>query len=135
VWTTPQEISLPRRLSVSIEEQVINVVAEQLAVDKEKITRETSFVNDLGADSLDTVELIMELEEEFDLMIPESEAEKIQTVGQAIDFIEDESGSDDAADGLTEEAPAKTEEAPADTEEAPADTGLTEEAKEGDGGG
>ena len=108
---------------MSIEEQVINVVAEQLAVDKEKITRETSFVNDLGADSLDTVELIMELEE------------KIQTVGQAIDFIEDESGSDDAADGLTEEAPAKTEEAPADTEEAPADTGLTEEAKEGDGGG
>jgi acyl carrier protein len=88
VWTKHQEISLPRRLSVSIEEQVINVVAEQLAVDKEKITRETSFVNDLGADSLDTVELIMELEEEFDLMIPESEAEKIQTVGQAINFIE-----------------------------------------------
>jgi len=88
VWTTHQGISLPRRLSVSIEEQVINVVAEQLLVDKEKITRETSFVNDLGADSLDTVELIMELEEEFDLMIPESEAEKIQTVGQAINFIE-----------------------------------------------
>jgi len=73
---------------VSIEEQVINVVAEQLLVAKEKITRETSFVNDLGADSLDTVELIMELEEEFDLMIPESAAEQIQTVGQAIDFIE-----------------------------------------------
>lgn len=73
---------------MSIEEQVINVVAEQLAVDKEKITRMTSFVNDLGADSLDTVELIMELEEEFDLMIPESAAEQIQTVGQAIDFIE-----------------------------------------------
>jgi acyl carrier protein len=88
VWTKHQEISLPRRLSVSIEEQVINVVAEQLAVDKVKITRETSFVNDLGADSLDTVELIMELEEEFDLMIPESAAEQIQTVGQAIDFIE-----------------------------------------------
>jgi acyl carrier protein len=88
VWTKHQEISLPRRLSVSIEEQVINVVVEQLDADKEKITRETSFVNDLGADSLDTVELIMELEEEFDLMIPESAAEKIQTVGQAIDFIE-----------------------------------------------
>ncbi len=73
---------------MSIEEQVINVVADQLAVDKVKINRATSFVNDLGADSLDTVELIMELEEEFDLMIPESEAEKIQTVGQAIDFIE-----------------------------------------------
>jgi acyl carrier protein len=88
VWTKHQEMSLPRRLSVSIEEQVIGVVAEQLAVDKDKITRETSFVNDLGADSLDTVELIMELEEEFDLMIPESAAEQIQTVGQAIDFIE-----------------------------------------------
>ena len=61
---------------MSIEEQVINVVADQLAVDKVKINRATSFVNDLGADSLDTVELIMELEEEFDLMIPESEAEK-----------------------------------------------------------
>ena len=73
---------------MSIEEQVINVVAEQLAVDKEKITRETSFVNDLGADSLDTVELIMELEDEFDTTIPESAAEKIQTVGQAIEFIE-----------------------------------------------
>lgn len=73
---------------MSIEEQVINVVADQLAVDKVKINRATSFVNDLGADSLDTVELIMELEEEFDLMIPESAAEQIQTVGQAIDFIE-----------------------------------------------
>ena len=73
---------------MSIEEQVINVVAEQLAVDKVKITRETSFVNDLGADSLDTVELIMELEDTFDTTIPESAAEQIQTVGQAIDFIE-----------------------------------------------
>ena len=73
---------------MSIEEQVIDVVAEQLAVEKGKITRETSFVNDLGADSLDTVELIMELEDEFDTTIPESAAEKIQTVGQAIEFIE-----------------------------------------------
>jgi len=73
---------------VSIEEQVIDVVAEQLAVEKGKITRETSFVNDLGADSLDTVELIMELEDTFDTTIPESAAEQIQTVGQAIDFIE-----------------------------------------------
>jgi acyl carrier protein len=79
---------VPRRLSSSLEEQVINVVADQLAVDKGNITRATSFVNDLGADSLDTVELIMELEEEFDLIVPESEAEKIHTVGQAIDFIE-----------------------------------------------
>ena len=55
---------------------------------KEKITAETSFVNDLGADSLDTVELVMELEEEFDINIPDDAAEKIQTVGQAIEFIE-----------------------------------------------
>lgn len=72
----------------SVEEIVIEIVAEQLGIDKEKITRESSFVNDLGADSLDQVELVMELEDEFDLEIPEEEAEKIQTVGQAIDFIE-----------------------------------------------
>ena len=72
----------------SVEERVIDIVAEQLGQDKEKITRETSFVNDLGADSLDTVELVMELEEEFDINIPDDAAEKIQTVGQAIDYIE-----------------------------------------------
>ena len=73
---------------MSVEAKVIEVVAEQLGVDKDKITRDTSFVNDLGADSLDTVELIMELEEEFDTTIPESTAEQIQTDGQAIDFLE-----------------------------------------------
>ena len=72
----------------SVLERVVDIVAEQLGVDKEKITRETSFVNDLGADSLDTVELVMELEEEFDINIPDDAAEKIQTVGQAVDFIE-----------------------------------------------
>ena len=72
----------------SVAERVIDIVAEQLGVDKEKVTSETSFVNDLGADSLDTVELVMELEEEFDINIPDDAAEKIQTVGQAIDFIE-----------------------------------------------
>jgi acyl carrier protein len=72
----------------SVAERVIDIVAEQLGVDKEKVTRETSFVNDLGADSLDTVELVMELEEEFDIQIPDDAAEKIQTVGQAIEFIE-----------------------------------------------
>ena len=78
----------------SIEERVIDIVAEQLGVEKEKITKDTSFVNDLGADSLDTVELVMELEEEFDISIPDDAAEKIQTVGQAIDFIEKEKGDD-----------------------------------------
>ena len=72
----------------SVEEQVKNIVSEQLGVEKEKITRESNFVNDLGADSLDTVELVMELEEEFDISIPEDAAEKIQTVGEAISHIE-----------------------------------------------
>ncbi len=72
----------------SVEERVIDIVAEQLGVEKEKISRDTHFVNDLGADSLDTVELVMELEEEFDISIPEDSAEKIQRVGEAIDYIE-----------------------------------------------
>jgi acyl carrier protein len=72
----------------AVQDRVIDIVAEQLGVDKDKVTPETSFVNDLGADSLDTVELVMELEEEFDISIPDDAAEKIQTVGQAIDFIE-----------------------------------------------
>lgn len=72
----------------TVAERVIDIVAEQLGVDKEKISHETSFVNDLGADSLDTVELVMELEEEFDINIPDDAAEKIQTVGQAIEFID-----------------------------------------------
>jgi acyl carrier protein len=71
-----------------ISQRVVDIVAEQLGVDKEKVTLETSFVNDLGADSLDTVELVMELEEEFDINIPDDAAEKIQTVGQAVEFIE-----------------------------------------------
>ncbi len=77
----------------SVQDRVIDIVAEQLGVDKEKITRDTHFINDLGADSLDTVELVMELEEEFDISIPDDAAERIQTVGQAIDFIEQEQAS------------------------------------------
>jgi acyl carrier protein len=70
-----------------IEEKVISIVAEQMAVDKGEINRETNFVNDLNADSLDTVELVMEFEDEFETSIPDEEAEKITTVGQAIEFI------------------------------------------------
>ena len=77
----------------AVADRVIDIVAEQLGVDKEKVTPETSFVNDLGADSLDTVELVMELEEEFDVNIPDDAAEKIQTVGQAIDYIEQSQSS------------------------------------------
>ena len=71
----------------NIEQQVKSIVAEQLGVKEEEVTNEASFVDDLGADSLDTVELVMALEEEFDTEIPDEEAEKITTVQQAIDFV------------------------------------------------
>ena len=70
-----------------IEEKVIAIVSEQMGVDKAEINKETSFVNDLNADSLDTVELVMEFEDEFEMSIPDDEAEKIQTVGQAVGYI------------------------------------------------
>ena len=72
----------------SISERVIDIVSEQMGATKDKIKPETSFINDLGADSLDTVELVMEFEDEFDLNIPDEDAEKIQTVGDAIAYIE-----------------------------------------------
>jgi acyl carrier protein len=81
----------------SVQDRVIEIVASQLGVSKEQITPETSFINDLGADSLDTVELVMELEEEFEINIPDDAAEKIQTVGQAVEFIEKHQASGSAA--------------------------------------
>ncbi len=72
----------------SVAERVIDIVADQLGVEKEKVSIDSHFVNDLGADSLDQVELVMELEEEFDINIPDDAAEKIETVGKAIDHIE-----------------------------------------------
>ena len=71
----------------SIEQQVKGIVAEQLGVKAEEVTNDASFVDDLGADSRDTVELVMALEEEFETEIPDEEAEKITTVQQAIDFV------------------------------------------------
>lgn len=71
-----------------IEEKVIQIVSEQMSVDKGEIARSTSFVNDLNADSLDTVELVMELEDEFDITIPDDDAEALKTVGEAIEYIQ-----------------------------------------------
>lgn len=72
----------------TVEERVKKIIAEQLGVNEGEITNESSFVDDLGADSLDTVELVMALEEEFTTEIPDEEAEKITTVQQAIDYIQ-----------------------------------------------
>jgi acyl carrier protein len=71
-----------------IAEKVKKIIVDKLGVDESDVVNEASFTNDLGADSLDTVELIMEFEKEFDVSIPDDQAEKIQTVGQAIEFLE-----------------------------------------------
>ncbi|HHT9108590.1 MAG TPA: acyl carrier protein [Candidatus Wunengus sp. YC63] len=73
----------------AIEEKVKEIITKQMGVKAEQITKETSFINDLGADSLDTVELIMEFEDAFDMNIPDEEAEKIRTVGDAVKYIEE----------------------------------------------
>jgi acyl carrier protein len=85
--------TLPKERAVTkdeIEPQVIAVVAEKLSADKEKINRNTNFTSDLNADSLDLVELVMELEERFDIQIPDDQTSKILTVGNAVDFIHDQ---------------------------------------------
>ncbi len=72
---------------MAVEEKMVDIIVEQLSVDKDKVVSGASFVDDLGADSLDLVELIMAMEEEFDVEIPDEEAEKIATVQDAIDFV------------------------------------------------
>ena len=72
----------------SIAERVSKIIVDKLGVDESEVTPDASFTNDLGADSLDTVELIMEFEKEFDISIPDDQAENIQTVGQAIEYLE-----------------------------------------------
>jgi len=72
---------------MAVQEKMIDIIVEQLSVDREKVVSGASFVDDLGADSLDLVELIMAMEEEFDVEIPDEEAEKIVTVQNAIDFV------------------------------------------------
>ena len=76
---------------MALEEQVINIVAEHLQVPQEEITRESSFVDDLKADSLDIVELVMGFEDEFNIKIPDDDYDKILTVGDAIDYIQEKS--------------------------------------------
>ncbi|MDQ1272872.1 MAG: acyl carrier protein [Planctomycetota bacterium] len=73
----------------AVEDKVKEIITKQMGVKNEQITKETSFINDLGADSLDTVELIMEFEDAFDMNIPDEDAEKIRTVGDAVKYIEE----------------------------------------------
>ena len=75
------------RLIMSLNEKVTNIIVDKLSVEESRVVPEASFLDDLGADSLDTVELIMEFEEEFDLEIPDEDAEKITTVGAALEYI------------------------------------------------
>ncbi len=77
----------------SIEEKVKQIIVDKLGVDEAEVTAEASFQNDLGADSLDTVELIMEFEKEFDISIPDEQAENIQTVGHAVTYLESSVGN------------------------------------------
>lgn len=79
----------------NLEERVKKIITEQLAVDAGEVTPQAQFVQDLGADSLDTVELVMALEEEFDIEIPDEDAEKIKTVGEAVSYIKEKAGKKD----------------------------------------
>lgn len=78
---------------MAVNDKITEIIVEQLGVKAEEVTPEASFVDDLGADSLDTVELVMALEEEFGIEIPDEDAEKIQTVGDAIKYIEEKSAA------------------------------------------
>jgi len=78
---------------MSLEERVTDLIVEQLGVSKEEAVLGAAFIDDLGADSLDIVELVMSLEEEFDIEIPDEDAEKIQTIGDAIDYLKEATAS------------------------------------------
>jgi len=80
-------------MSAKIEDRVKDIIVEELGVEREKLTPEASFMEDLGADSLDTVELVMAFEKEFDVDIPDEEAEKLRTVGDAMKYLHEKLGS------------------------------------------
>lgn len=113
----------------AVEQQVRDIICEKLSVSPDQVTPETSFVNDIGADSLDLVELIMELEDRFDTKIPDEEAEKILTVGDAIAYI-DGAKSQAAAEPSAVDEPTQAEEAaaqsPAPGDAAQGDEGAAE---------
>ncbi len=77
---------------MSMQDRVKEIIVEQLGVDASEVTPEASFIDDLGADSLDTVELVMAFEEEFGMEIPDEEAEKLQTVGDALNYLKEKKG-------------------------------------------
>jgi len=79
----------------TVADKVVAIVSDRLGVEKDKVKPKTSFINDLGADSLDIVELVMEFEEEFGMSIPDDKAEEIRTVGEAIKYIEENQGEGD----------------------------------------
>jgi len=85
----PNQKTIKTIIMSDITSRVKAIIVDKLGVDESEVTLEASFTNDLGADSLDTVELIMEFEKEFDIQIPDDQAEKISTVGQAVQYIED----------------------------------------------
>ena len=76
-----------------LEERVKEIIAKELGVEREKLTNDASFMEDLGADSLDTVELVMEFEKEFNIDIPDEDAEKLRTVGDALNYLHDKAGA------------------------------------------
>lgn len=78
---------------MALEERVTALIVEQLGVSKDEVVAKASFIDDLGADSLDIVELVMSMEEEFDIEIPDEDAEKIQTIGDAVAYVEEKAGS------------------------------------------
>ena len=80
-------------MSANVEERVKDIIVEELGVEREKLTAEASFMEDLGADSLDTVELVMAFEKEFDIDIPDEEAEKLKTVGDALKYLQEKMGA------------------------------------------